>query len=145
MIAVVAPAPFMAARALYAARAPAKAAARAAHGDLAMAHLTQAETFGFVDESGLLLAVLGFWPLADGWEEAFTIAQPPAVVAPRLREILRAGRLIIAARLHSGVAGMRAMVGHGASPGARMARLAGFVLSPAAAPNGSAIWELAHG
>lgn len=145
MIAVERPAPFMAARALYAARAPAKPEASAAHGALAMRHLTEAVSYGFSDESGRLLAVLGFWPLADGREEVFTVAAPAAAVAPRLREIIRAGRLIIHGRLHSGVVGMTALVGGDHSPGARMARLAGFLLSPAAAPTGCAIWELSHG
>lgn len=144
MIAVVSPAPMLAARALYAARAPAKPGPRAAHGALAMAHLAQADTYGFVDEAGALLAVVGFWPLSDGWNEVFTVSAGASRVGPRLGEIMRAGRLIVAARLHSGVVGMRAMVGHGTSPGARMAQLAGFRLSPAAAPHGFAIWELAH-
>lgn len=132
------PAPFLATRSLYERRG---AALKPWRGQAAALQLAQAATYGF-SADGRLLAALGFWRLPDGGEEVFTVSEPADLVAPHLREIMRAARLIVAARLQSGVVRMVATVGIGPSPGARMARLAGFSPSPLAAPKGFAVWEL---
>lgn len=106
--------------------------------------LARAATYGF-SVDGRLLAVLGFFPLEAGIEEAFLVGREPSEVVAHLVPMARATRLILAGRLHSGVRSIVAHVACGHEPGQRLARLCGFGLSPRAAPGPCEVWELTDG
>lgn len=110
---------------------------------LATFQVAGSATWGFVDEGGRLLAVMGLWPLSDGEDEIYLVGRPAAEVGPRLLEMSRRARLILAHRLHSGTRRIVGFVRIGHEPGARLARLAGFRLSREAAPLGLTRWEIA--
>lgn len=135
-IEVVRPAPFLAAVDLLRASGATKPhLARVATWQTALG-----TTFGFVDEEGRLLAVLGFWPLGGAREEVFLVGLPPSVVGPRLVELHRRARLIIARRMQSGIGRIIGHVRIGHEPGRRLARLVGFRPCDDGAPPGLEAW-----
>lgn len=108
--------------------------------DVAIYQVSWAATFGFVDENGVLLAVMGFWPLAVDADEIFLVGRPAAEVGPRMVELARRARLILDRRMQSGIGRIIGHVRIGHEPGNRLARLAGFSLSADGAPPGFQRW-----
>ncbi len=107
---------------------------------LACYQVAHTDAVAFVDD-GRTLAVIGFWPLGDGFDEVFLVGRSAEEIGPRLLQLSRLARLTLAARLHSGTEGVIGFVRIGHEPGRRLARLSGFVLGDGA-PSGFERWEL---
>jgi hypothetical protein len=94
-----------------------------------MLQLQRSDTWGFVDQAGMLMAAVGLWPLdpeAPGEElhEFWFVSRPE--VARHLPSLIRLARLTCARVAHSASVRIRAHVRDGDRAGQRLCTLAGF-------------------